>query len=613
MTDYSDNNNKKGNSSLIYPDDLPLRMKTRPERSERTADRADEGRNRTTAGAGERRGSAAGGGRSRMSAGAAKRHGNAAGGGRGRTIAGAGERHGNAAGVGRSRTSAGAGERHGNAAGVGRSRTSAGAAERRGNAADGRKNRYLEALRKIPGLVPKKPKLRKGKKKAYFYDLLTRIFLGAVAVIFVVNLIVPARKFSPDENRNLAQMPKISAASFANGDFFRDFNSYESDQFVGRDIWMNIRSLGTMILGNRESENVYFGKDGYLLSKPVVPDSKTVNATETAINDFSGRHSDLNMNLLMIPDAASILTDKLPRNAPAEDQISDIRGFENNLDSKIQIIDAIGVMQKNKDQKIYYKTDHHWTSLGAYEVFLGAANQLGIDTPITDNTIYTVSDSFQGTLASRSGRHTSRDSIEIYQPDGTDVEYYVTYPDTGEKSTSMFMSDKLKEKDQYQVFFGGNHPLVEIRTTANNGRNLLVFKDSYANSFMQFLYPYFQSIIMVDPRYYYDDIEAAITSYGITDVLFLYSADTLLADTNLADTLNASSVSDGESDNGGSGTESVNSSSVSSSSSETVGSSSADHAVTGGISSSEGEGSGSDNAVSASSSQNTGSAADAAG
>ena len=339
--------------------------------------------------------------------------------------------------------------------------------------------------------------------------------------------------------------------------------------------------MGTAILGNRESSNVFFGKNGYLLSKPVVPDAKTVSGTEAAINAFAGRHSDLKVNFLMVPDAASILTDKLPSNAPVEDQISDIRGFENVLDSRIGIVDAIGVMQKNKEQKIYYKTDHHWTSLGAYEVFLGAANQLGIDTPITENSIYTVSDSFQGTLASRSGRHTSRDSIEIYQPDGTDVEYYVTYPDTGEKNTSMFVSEKLKEKDQYQVFFGGNHPLVEIRTTANNGRNLLVFKDSYANSFMQFLYPYFQNIIMVDPRYYYDDIETAITSYGITDVLFLYSADTLLLDTNLTDTLNASSVSDSadSKETGTKGTESVNSSSVSSSSLEAVSTSSAGNAV----------------------------------
>lgn len=557
MTDYSENNNRR-TPVPAYPDDLPSRMKTRPDGSGRNTGKTAAGGGRdTAAGAAGSRGSAAAGSRRTSESGR-----------RGTTAEAAGSR-GSAATVSR-RTSESR-----------RRRTSAGAADSRGVIA-GRERKRSGALRRISGLVPKKRKIRKGRKKAYFYDLLTRIFLGAVAVIFFLNLIVPSREFSPDENRNLAQRPKISASSLANGDFFRDFNSYVSDQFVGRDLWMNIRSLGTAILGNRESENVYFGKDGYLLSKPAVPDEKAVSATETAINDFAGRHSDLGINLLMVPDAASILTDKLPRNAPVEDQISDIRGFENSLDGSIQIIDAIGVMQKNKEQRIYYKTDHHWTSLGAYEVFLGAANQLGIDAPITDNTVYTVSDSFQGTLASRSGRHTSRDSIEIYQPDGTDVDYIVTYPDTGEKSTSMFMSDKLKEKDQYQVFFGGNHPLVEIRTTADNGRNLLVFKDSYANSFMQFLYPYFQNIIMVDPRYYYNDIETAITSYGITDVLFLYSADTLLVDTNLADTLNASSVSDsaddhtsGSGDSGTAGTESVSGSSSASSSLDAVSSSSA--------------------------------------
>ncbi|MST80724.1 DHHW family protein [Bilifractor porci] len=539
MTDNSENNSKRRSRAFVYPDDLPSRMKTRPDGTGSNTGKAAAGSDRNTA-AGRR--STSENGRRRTADGAAGSRGSTAAGRRGTSESG-------------------------------KRRTTAGAAERREGIADREKS---EAFRRISSLVPKKRKFRKGKKKEYFYDLLTRIFLGAVTVIFILNLIVPSREFSPDENRNLAQRPKISATSLTNGDFFRDFNSYVSDQFAGRDMWMNIRSLGTTILGNRESENVYFGKDSYLLSKPVVPDEKTVSATETAINGFADRHSDLNMNLLMVPDAASILTDKLPRNAPVEDQISDIRDFENSLDSNIQRIDAISMMQKNKGQKIYYKTDHHWTSMGAYEVFLGAANQLGIEAPITDNTVYTVSDSFQGTLASRSGRHTSRDSVEIYHPDGTDVDYIVTYPDTGKKSTSMFMSEKLTEKDQYQVFFGGNHPLVEIRTTANNGRNLLVFKDSYANSFIQFLYPYFQNIIMVDPRYYYDDIETSITSYGITDVLFLYSADTLLADTNLADTLNAASVSEqaadngtGSGDNGTGGTESVNGSSAASSSLET--------------------------------------------
>ncbi|MGN0362030.1 MAG: DHHW family protein [Bilifractor sp.] len=432
------------------------------------------------------------------------------------------------------------------------------------------------------------------KRKYHFYIIMTRMFLGAAAVILILNLLVPSRTFSADENRNLAQRPKLTASALASGDFFKDFNSYISDQFVGRDVWMNIRSLGVALLGNQESGNVFFGKDGYLMAKPVVPDTGAVDGTVQAVNDFAGRHKDLQISMLLVPDAASILTDKLPANAPAGDQITDIRNFENRMDSSIHSIDAVSALQKNKEQKIFYRTDHHWTSLGAYEVFLGGAGILGIDSPITDNKVYTVTNSFQGTLASRSGRHIAHDSIEIYQPQGTDVEYYVNYPDTGEKSASMFDSGKLKEKDQYQVFFGGNHPLVEIHTTANNGRNLLVFKDSYANSFMQFLYPYFQNIIMIDPRYYYDDVETALTSYGITDVLFLYSADTLFADTNLTDTLNVETVQTTDSSSaaqgGITGEESVTATSSSSdsissvpaaSSSGTVIASSADEMVSG--------------------------------
>ena len=82
---------------------------------------------------------------------------------------------------------------------------------------------------------------------------------------------------------------------------------------------------------------------------------------------------------------------------------------------------------------------------------------------------------------------------------------------------------------------GGNHPIAEITTAGDTGRVLLMFKDSYANSFVQFLYPYYDKIIMVDPRYYYDDIEKMIGLEGITDVMFLYSGNILFEDSSLVD------------------------------------------------------------------------------
>jgi hypothetical protein len=124
----------------------------------------------------------------------------------------------------------------------------------------------------------------------------------------------------------------------------------------------------------------------------------------------------------------------------------------------------------------------------------------------------------------------------------------------------VYIRSKLKEKDQYQVFFGGNHPAVEIHTTADTGKNILIFKDSYANAFVPLLIPYYDNIIMIDPRYYYEDVNQVISSAEITDVLFLYSQNTFATDTTLTDVLN-SGRKDAAS---GSGTESLGSVSSSS-------------------------------------------------
>ena len=79
--------------------------------------------------------------------------------------------------------------------------------------------------------------------------------------------------------------------------------------------------------------------------------------------------------------------------------------------------------------------------------------------------------------------------------------------------------------------------MVDISTTNDKGRKLLIFKDSYANCFVPFLVPYYTEIVMVDPRYYYDNVQTLMNNKGITDVLFLYNMDTFLTDNSLADVL----------------------------------------------------------------------------
>ena len=199
-------------------------------------------------------------------------------------------------------------------------------------------------------------------------------------------------------------------------------------------------------------------------------------------------------------------------------------------------VEAGDVLLAHAQEEIYYWTDHHWTSYGASLVYEATAGEMDL-TP-GDFQVYPVTEDFEGTLSSKSGSHAARDVIEIYVPREESLKYTVTFGEDTARVCSIYRRDALEQKDKYTVFFGGNHDRVEIRTTANTGKSLLLLKDSFANCFVQFLLPGYDRITLIDPRYYYGSLDS-ILSGGVTDVLFLYSADTFLTDTSLADVLRA--------------------------------------------------------------------------
>lgn len=360
--------------------------------------------------------------------------------------------------------------------------------------------------------------------------------LALLAVLLTLaNLFAPDRAFSEQENRKLAGFPVFSLQRLADGSYFADLEKYTADQFVGRDMWISLRLRAGRLLGQKESNGVLLCRDHYLMELPAAADTKNVSRNLSAINSFAAQHPELNMYLTVAPNAVSILQDKLPRNAQIPDQRQQLQDLRSGL-AGVQFMDVTEALSAHSNEPLYYRTDHHWTTRGAYRAFEAMAPQMGIDDPITDYEIYTVSERFEGTLASKSGSHGVCDSIEIYAPK-TQTEYYVEYPDSQKTVCSMYQRDCLEQKDQYTVFFGGNHPRVDVVTTAQTGRSLLLLKDSYANCFVPFLMPYFDRIIMIDPRYYYDSAEALLARYEITDVLFLYNASTYFTDHSLADVL----------------------------------------------------------------------------
>lgn len=380
-------------------------------------------------------------------------------------------------------------------------------------------------------------KMDKQKTHRPLFSTIAIVFIAAVLGLSFAGIIKPDVKYSEEENRVLTELPKLDTGSVRDKSFMTDLEEYTADQFVLRDWWIRLKVNCELLTGKREFNGVYLGKDRYLMQIPTEPDQKNVEDNLNAMNQFAEQNKDLTISALIIPNAAYVMRDDLPTGAPVRDQKKDMEYIQKQLNGEISCIDVTKTLQEHKEEGIYYKTDHHWTSKGAAYAFDAAAMQLGIAEPVKDYKIYTVTMDFSGTLASKSGYHKAEDSIEVYVPENTEVQYLVSDSDNGEKRPTVYDRSALNGKDKYQVFFGGNHARVDITTANRTKKRLLMFKDSYANCFVPFLLPYYNEIIMIDPRYYYDNVQALIANRGITDILFLYNMDTFLNDNSIADVL----------------------------------------------------------------------------
>lgn len=374
------------------------------------------------------------------------------------------------------------------------------------------------------------------KRRGQIENLVGKIFILLLFVFMLVNLAVPDKEQSELENRMLESRPGLSMSTVMNGDFMEQWENYMSDQFVGRDLWRGIKVTLDRLGGSRMENGIYIGKDGQLLEEIEVPDDEQMYANLEAIEAFTQTYPDVQTTMMLVPDAACILSDSLPAFATVEDQRQLFGMVQRRLGESVNWVDTVSILNKHTSEKLYYKTDHHWTTQGAFYVFRDAAPVLGIEGNVGDNFVsYTVTDSFNGSLASMSGVGLSeKEQIDIYVPSTGDDDVIVNYVDEGRKTTSLYDSSKLETRDKYGVFLGGNTSLLDIRTVSTSEKRLLVVRDSFANCFIPFLAPYYREIVVVDPRYYSGTITDIMDTYRITDALFLYSGNTFFTDNSIS-------------------------------------------------------------------------------
>lgn len=384
-------------------------------------------------------------------------------------------------------------------------------------------------------------KKRERRREVQRNKVIGLIFIVMMVAFCGVNLMTGDREFSSKENRTLEQKPELTFSGIESGRWMEQYESYVSDQFAGRDFWVSLKSRVDLLAGKRKSNGVFKGKDSYLLEDIAIPDEDQLQENLSAMKQFQKQYKDIPMYMMLVPNAANIESDKLPGYAVTADQDQQFQQIQSTLENAFTWVDAGSILKKHKSEELYYHTDHHWTTLGAYYGYQALAETMKLDTSKAPKMkSYAVTNSFNGTLSSTSGYETGyEEPIYIYAPENLKNSTQVVVNNVNEKKKTATLYDpsKLKEKDKYALFLGGNYPILDIKTTADSTDRLLLVKDSYANSLIPFLTSYYREIIVVDPRYYYDDISDVMEKHDITSVLFLYNGNTFVKDNSISGVL----------------------------------------------------------------------------
>ena len=361
-----------------------------------------------------------------------------------------------------------------------------------------------------------------------------RIFKRLPGVIFMVLLLGLAGKealshqriYSPVEKRELQTRPEISITKVLDGRFQKKYESYLRDQFPGRDHWVSFQTDMELFMGKNEIHNVYIGKNHYLLEHYTEKefDPQQISKNLQALEKFVGKtKQNADVHVMMVPTKSWILREKLPAFAPHYKEQRFYDALQQKLEKEDVLISVEPVLDAHKEEEIYYRTDHHWTTLGAWYAYEQYTKAVGGDLQRAQGKkkFRCISKDFYGTTYAKINYARQADKIEIYEPaDKLRVVYNM-----GEKKTkTLYDFSFLKTADQYSVFTGGNQAVLEITGGIKNGKTLLLIKDSFANSILPFLAEDYEKLVVVDLRQLNVSGDRLLEMFSPTDILILYNS-----------------------------------------------------------------------------------------
>lgn len=370
------------------------------------------------------------------------------------------------------------------------------------------------------------------------------LFLTIIPILTLVFMSPEKKPFSENENRYLAAFPELNFKSYKNESFMNGFDKWISDRFFGREDWIVLKNKTDSALGKTETNGVFI-ENGMMMQIWRDYDESMYQRNLKAINDFVEKHPEIPAYFMLVPNAQEVYKNNVPKYAEIGDQKEYIDRFYSELKGFEGTIDAFSALMNRRNSYIYYRTDHHWTSYGAFVAYEAASQILGYNSRKYDDfTIEHANSEFRGTLFSKTLEfEITPDVIDYYTLTEGEPEVKVSVFKNYDTETnqviydeydSMYFRSFLQVKDKYSSFLGQNSPIVTVENkNAKNDKSILLIKDSYAHSFVPFLSKEYTKVTMIDLRYINTDFQIMARLEDYDQLLFLYNVITFSEDENI--------------------------------------------------------------------------------
>ena len=349
--------------------------------------------------------------------------------------------------------------------------------------------------------------------------VVTFTFLLVLVLFFVINLCTKDIEISYTERRKLAQFPKVTVKKLFDGSLAQEFDKYSTDQMIKREDFRKLKAaLELDVFRKKDNNNIYLYQDSLIKIEYPLNEESVLNATNKMNAIKKDYLQGMKCYYTIVPDKNYFVS--------REEYIGmDYEKMEEIMAQNLKKMEYIPIFDCLEIQD-YYVTDIHWKQENLQKVVDRISSKMNFRDRIHTN--YTKQDiiEFDGVYAGQLAVKTAKDKICISTNEM--IENATVYNHENKKETKIYDKEKLSSNDKYDIYLSGPTPLITITNqNGEQGKELVVFRDSFASSLVPLFTEAYSKITLVDIRYMRSKDIGNYIELKEQDILFIYSTTVL--------------------------------------------------------------------------------------